>query len=76
MRLKFTQSSSRFLIQKKIKHNPQSLSLNIQMWERAENTVLFLWAAKEKHSESKRQYTTLSRNTGEHPSLLTHINLF
>lgn len=45
------------------------------MWERAE-TILILWAAKEKNNLIKMPVHNKSRNTVEHVSLPTHIKLF
>lgn len=46
------------------------------MWERAEKTILFLWAVKEKNNLIKMPVHNKSRNIVEHVSLPTHIKLF
>jgi len=78
---KFTQSSSRFFFypeenkaqSSKRKESPSS---NILMWERAEKTVLFSWAAKEKTLQVKTPvHNIVQKYWGARTSTPTHINL-
>lgn len=47
------------------------------MWERAEKTILFLWAVKEKKNQVKMPVRNIvQKYWGAHISTPTHINLF